>query len=49
MNEWYDKYREGAVTDFSEGDADKGELEGLKPFLFVVALLAVSFVMDCLW
>ena len=28
---------------------DEGELEGLKPFLFVVALLAVSFVLDCLW
>lgn len=49
MNEWYDKYREGAVTDFSEGDSEKGELEGLGPFLFVVALLVVSFVLDCLW
>ena len=28
---------------------DEGELEGLAPFLFVVALLAVSFVLDCLW
>lgn len=27
------------------GDED-GELEGLLPFLFVVALLAVSFVLD---
>ena len=28
---------------------DEGELEGLGPFLFLVALLAVSFVLDCLW
>ena len=28
---------------------EEGELEGLLPFLFVVALLAVSFVLDCLW
>ena len=28
---------------------DQGELEGLWPFLFIVALLAVSFVLDCLW
>ena len=28
---------------------DQGELEGLGPFLFIVALLAVSFVLDCLW
>ena len=43
MNEWYDKYREGTVTDFSEGDVDKGELEGLGPFLFVVAVLFSLF------
>lgn len=30
------------------GDED-GELEGLGPFLFLVAILAVSFVLDCLW
>lgn len=28
---------------------EEGELEGLKPFIVVVALLAVSFVLDCLW
>ena len=28
---------------------EQGELEGLLPFLFIVALLAVSFVLDCLW
>ena len=28
---------------------EEGELEGLKPFLFLVAILAVSFVLDCLW
>ena len=28
---------------------EQGELEGLEPFLFIVALLAVSFVLDCLW
>ena len=28
---------------------DQGELEGLGPFLFLVAILAVSFVLDCLW
>lgn len=30
-------------------DIERGELEGLVPFLFVVALLVVSFVLDCLW
>lgn len=30
-------------------DNDEGELEGLVPFVFVVALLVVSFVLDCLW
>ena len=49
MNEWYDKYREGGVTDYVPADDEKGELEGLAPFLFVVAMLAVSFVLDCLW
>ena len=28
---------------------EQGELEGLAPFVFVVALLAMSFVMNCLW
>lgn len=28
---------------------EEGELEGLEPFIVVVALLAVSFVLDCLW
>ena len=28
---------------------EQGELEGLEPFLCIVALLAVSFVLDCLW
>lgn len=28
---------------------EEGELEGLLPFLFLVVLLAVSFVLDCLW
>ena len=28
---------------------DEGELEGLGPFIFLVVLLAVSFVLDCLW
>ena len=28
---------------------EHGELEGLLPFLFLVALLAVSFVLYCLW
>ena len=28
---------------------EEGELEGLGPFLFLVAILAVSFVLDCLW
>ena len=28
---------------------EEGELEGLGPFLFIVALLVVSFVLDCLW
>lgn len=28
---------------------EQGELEGLVPFVFVVALLVVSFVLDCLW
>ena len=30
------------------GDED-GELEGLGSFLILVILLAVSFVLDCLW
>ena len=28
---------------------EQGELEGLLPFLIVVALVAVSFVLDCRW
>ena len=44
MNEWYDKYREGVVTYISEGDTERGELEGLGPFLFVVAVLFVAFL-----
>lgn len=28
---------------------EQGELEGLAPCLFLVAILAVSFVLDCLW
>ena len=44
MNEWYDKYREGVVTDFSEDATEKGELEGLRTFLFVVAVLFVAFL-----
>ena len=28
---------------------EEGELEGLAPFLFLVVLLAVSLVLDCLW
>lgn len=30
-------------------DIERGELEGLKPFIVVVALLVLSFVLDCLW
>lgn len=33
----------------SVSDPEQGELEGLKPFVFVVALLVVAFVMDCLF
>ena len=33
----------------SVSDLEQGELEGLKPFIVVVALLVVAFVMDCLW
>lgn len=36
-------------NDFDErAETENGELEGLAPFLFVVALLAVAFVLDCL-
>lgn len=30
----------------SVSDPEQGELEGLKPFLVIVALLFLSFVMD---
>lgn len=34
-------------SEFDErADIERGELEGLKPFLVIVALLFLSFVMD---
>lgn len=37
-------------NEFDErAEEEKGELEGLAPFLFVVALLTVAFILDCLW
>ena len=34
-------------NEFDErAEADKGEMEGLKPFIVIVALLFLSFVMD---
>ena len=38
------------MSEFDErAEDDKGELEGLKPFIVIVALLFLSFVLDCLW
>lgn len=37
-------------NEFDErADIERGELEGCAPFVFVVALLAVSLFFGCLW
>lgn len=47
-DDWYSEHAD-EVIDGGISDPDKGELEGLAPFVFVVALLVVAFVLDCLF
>lgn len=47
-DDWYSEHAD-EVIDGGVSDPEKGVLEGLGPFVFVVALLAVSFFLDLLW